>query len=146
MSLWFPDFTCDFVHVKQSAYHQNYYVVPMGPAVICGFCMQNSDFWTRITSLYGSQTSPVVMRIQNSVISIRMTSLYGSQLSSVAFVCKQSLLDQTYKSLWVPDPTCGFGMQKSDFWTRITSLYWSQTSPVILCMQNSVINNRITSL
>ena len=22
-------------------------------------CMQNSDFWIRITSLYGSQTSPV---------------------------------------------------------------------------------------
>ena len=29
---------------------------------------------------------------------------------------------------------------------RINSLYWSQTSPVVLCMQNSVISNRITFL
>ena len=27
---------------------------------MCGFCIQNSDFWTRITSLYVSQTSPVL--------------------------------------------------------------------------------------
>ena len=27
------------------------------PALICGFCVQNNDFKTRITSLYVSQTS-----------------------------------------------------------------------------------------
>ena len=32
---------------------------PWVPALICGFCMQNSDIMTRITSLYWSQTSPV---------------------------------------------------------------------------------------
>ena len=30
--------------------------------------------------------------------------------------------------------------------TRITSQYWSQTTPVDLCMQNSVLSVRITSL
>ena len=29
------------------------------PAIICGFCMQNSYFRTRITSLYGTQLSPM---------------------------------------------------------------------------------------
>ena len=73
--------------------------------------MQNSDFMTRITSLYGSQvssvilacktetldqrfkslrvqTSPVILCMQNSVPSIRITSLYRSLPSSVVFPCK----------------------------------------------------------
>ena len=48
-------------------------------------CMQNRDFRTRLTILYGSQTSPVVLCLQNSVIS---TSLYGFHTSSVIFGCK----------------------------------------------------------
>ena len=161
---------------------------------MCGFWMQNSDFWTGITSLYGSQTKPVILCMQNSVISTWITSLYGFQPSSVVFayktatlgaelqvsICprphlsfcacktawlaseilvsmgpspdvwildsKQRLLDRNNKSLWVPDKTCCFCIQNSDFWSRITSLNLSQTSPVVLCMQNSVISIRITSL
>ena len=83
-------------------------LVPMGPALICGFNMQNSDSWTRITCLHGSQTSAVVLWVESSVISIRFSCLYGSQPSSVFFACKQWLLDQNYKSLFVPDLTCRF--------------------------------------
>ena len=50
--------------------------------------MQNSDFCTRITSLYWSQTSPVVLCMQNSLISTGNTSLYWSQPSSVVFAGK----------------------------------------------------------
>ena len=85
--------------------------------------MQNSDFWTRITSLYGSQTWPVILCIYNSVISTRITRLYGYQLSSVV-LC----------------------IQNSDLMTTIACVYGSQTSPVIFCMQNSVPSIRITSL
>ena len=52
---------------------------------------------------------------------------------------KQRLLEQNYKSLWVPDLMCGFWMQSSNLWTGITRLYESQTEPVVLCLQNSVI-------
>ena len=31
------------------------------PALICSYCMQKSDIWIKITSLYASQTSPVVL-------------------------------------------------------------------------------------
>ena len=62
------------------------------PALICGFCMQNSEFWSRITSLYGSQTSPVILCMYNIVLSIRITSLYGSPPSSVDFDCKTASL------------------------------------------------------
>ena len=72
---------------------------------------------------------------------------------------KQRLLDQNYKSLWVPDLTCRFVLGNSVISTRntslhgfpvlicgLTNLYWFQTSPVALCMQNIVISTRITSL
>ena len=156
--------------------------------------MQNSDVWIRLTNLYWSQTSPVVLCMQYSIISIRMTCLYGTQPLSVAFACKtetfgaelqvcmgpwlhlsfcacktawltsellvskgpsprlwfldakQRLLHQNNESLWVPDLTCRFSTQNSEFCTRITNLYGYKASPVILCMQNSVISIRITGL
>ena len=95
----------------------------MGPIRHLWFLNANSDFWTRITSLEGSQTWSVVLCMKNRVISTGKTSLYGTQPSSVIFTCK----------------TATFG-----HW--ITSLYGSQTSPVILCMLNSMISTRITSL
>ena len=96
----------------------------MGPSpLICGFCMQNSNFRTRITSLYRFQTSPMFFCIQNSDFSTRIAILYGSQPSSVV-LC----------------------IHNSGIMTRINSLNGSQTLPVILCLQNSVISTRITSL
>ena len=104
----------------------------MSPSPHLCFCIQISDFWTRITNLYWSQTSPVVLCMQYSVISTRNTCLYGSQPLSVVFACitatfgpeykfsmgtrphlsflhaKQRLLDQNNKSLWVPDMTYRF--------------------------------------
>ena len=57
------------------------------PAFTSGFCMQNSDFWPKITNLYGSLT-PVALCMQYSVIRTRNTCLYGSQPLSVVFACK----------------------------------------------------------
>ena len=85
--------------------------------------MQNSAFRTRLTSLYRSQTSSVVLSIHNSVLSTRINRLYRFQPSPVV-LC----------------------MQNSDFWTRITSLYASHSWPVILYMYKSVISIRNTSL
>ena len=90
------------------------------PVLICCFWMQNSDFWTRITSLYGSQIPPIVLCMQNSVSSIRITGLYGFQPSSVV-LC----------------------MQNSDFMTWLTSLYVYQTSFEVLSTHNSVLSTRI---
>ena len=93
------------------------------PALICGFHIQNRALSTWITSLYGSQTSPVVVYIQNSVICTRMTSLYWFQPSSVV-LC----------------------IQNSNFRTRFTSLYGSQTSSAVLSSHNSVLSTRTKSL
>ena len=47
---------------------------------------------TRINSLFGSQTSPVVLYMQNNGISIRITSLYRYQPSFGVFACKTATL------------------------------------------------------
>ena len=119
------------LHAKQRLLEQNYKSV-WDQDHTCGFCMQNSAFWTRVTSLYGTQTWPVVLCMYNSGLNIRITSLYGSQPSSVVFACKtvwlasellvsmgpsphvwfldakQRLFDRNNKSLLVPAITCGF--------------------------------------
>ena len=129
--------------------------------------MQNSDFWSRITSLYGSQIWPVVLCMYKSVLIIRIISLYGSQHSSVVFACKTapfgpelhvSVCTRPHLSFCACNTTwlapeslvsmgpSGFCIQNSVFWSRITTLYWSQTTPVVFCMQYSVISTRITCL
>ena len=108
--------------------------------------MQNSDFWTPITNLYGSQTSPVVLWMQYIVISTRITCLWVPNLIC-GFCMQNSDFRTRITSLcrWIY-PTCGFCMQNSVFWTRITSLCGSQTSPAIFCMENSVPSIKNTSL
>ena len=106
--------------------------VSMGPSTHLRFCIPNSEFWPRITSLYGSQTSPALLCNQNGLICTRISSLYWFQPTSVVFACKTAwlaseslvsivpsphvwfldakhrLLDPNNKSLWVPDITCRF--------------------------------------
>ena len=120
-----------FLHAKQRLLEQNYKNLCV-PALICGFCIHNSAFWTRISSLYGSQTSSVVLSTHNCVLNTRIKRLYVFQPSHVVLcmqnsdfstwiaslygpsphLCflhaKQRLLDPNNKSLRVPDITCRF--------------------------------------
>ena len=147
----------------------NYYSL-LVPALICGFCMQNSDFWTGIQVSMGTRShlsfcaNKTAWLAPESLVSMGSclhrwfcafkTAPLGPKLHvsmgpspHVWFLdAKQRLLDWNYKALWVQDPSCCFCMQNSAFWIRITSLYVSQTSPDILCMQNSVISIGNTSL
>ena len=78
------------------------------PALTCGFWMQNSDFLTRTTSLYGSQPSPVVLHRQISTISTRNTCLYWSQHSSVVFACKTATFGAELQVSIGPRPHLSF--------------------------------------
>ena len=106
-SLRFPDFTNRFVLAKRRDLHQNDKSI-LVPDLICGFCMQNSDFWSRITNLYGSQPWSVVLWVQKCDFRGRIACLYGYQNSPAI--------------LW---------MKKSVISFRNTSLYWSQPSSVV---------------
>ena len=134
--LWFCTFTTATLWPE--------WIVSTGPRPHLSLDRQKSTFSTRISSLHGSRTSPVVLCKQNNVISIRNTCLYGTQPSSVVFACKttwlaseilvsmglsphlwflhakQRILDQNYKSLWVPDFTVDLVMQKGMLRSRMT--------------------------
>ena len=93
--------------------------------------MLNSAFWTRITSLYGSQTSPIVLCMKNSVICPRMIYLYMFQALSVVLSSHNSVLSTRIKRQYCLQPSpVVLGMQNSGFRTRITSLCRSKTPPV----------------
>ena len=77
-----------FLHAKRRLLDQNDKSLRV-PAIISGFCMQNNNFWITITSLYGSQTSPVFLCMKNSEFCHRITSLCRSQTSPV-FLCMQN--------------------------------------------------------
>ena len=111
-SLWVPDIDLSFCACKTAWFAPEWHVYMGSSPHLCLFFMQNGDFMTRLTSIYGSQISsvvlsthnsvlstrinrvywfhpsPVVLCMQNSVISNWITSLYGSLPSSVFFACK----------------------------------------------------------
>ena len=95
----------------------------MGPCPHLWLLHAKQRILVQSTSLYGYQTSLVVLCMQNGVIYTRMTSLHGFQPSSVLFC-----------------------LQNSDFKTRLTSLYGSQSSSVVLSTHNSVLSTRIKRL
>ena len=70
--------------------------------------MQNSMLSNKITSLYGNQTSPVVLCMQNSVLRFRITSLNLSQLSSVVLACKTATLGSELQVCMGPSPHLWF--------------------------------------
>ena len=88
-SLWVPDITCRCVH-------------------------ENSVIRTRISSLYVSQASSVVLSTHNCVLNTKTKRLSWFQPSPVV--------------LW---------MQNSDFRTRITSLCGSKTQPVVFACKTA---------
>ena len=96
------------------------------------FCMQNRVISTRITSLYASQPLSVVFACKTAWFALEWKVCVGSSYHLWFSACKtawlapellvsmgpsphlwflgakQRLLDQNYKSLWVPDLTCRF--------------------------------------
>ena len=72
------------------------------------FCIQNNAFSTRIASLYGSQPSSVVVALKTAPLAPELQVSMGPSLHLYFLHAKQRILDQNYKSLWVPDLSCRF--------------------------------------
>ena len=68
---------------------------------------------TRINSLYGSQTSPVVLCMQNKVISLRNTILHRSLPSSAVFACQTAALGPEFQVSMGPRPHLWFFVFKA---------------------------------
>ena len=106
-SLLVPDITCSFVPPMQCDYHQNYMSLWV-LALLCGFCIQNSTFWSRITSLYWSQPSSVVFACKTATFSLEYKSLWVPDLTFRFVYAKQRDLHKNKKTISVPALTCGF--------------------------------------
>ena len=74
--------------------------------------MQNSDYGTRIASLYGSQPSSVGFAFKTATLAPELQISKGPSSHLCFLLAKQRLLGQNYKSLWVPDHSCRFAHAK----------------------------------
>ena len=132
--------------------------------------MQNSVLRYRMTLVYWSQPSSVVLCIQNSDFSIRITSLYGSQPSFVVFACKTATLGLELQvslgprpHLWFfafktatlasellvsigPSPHWWLSHAKQRLLDQNCKLLWVPAHICGFCMQNSNLRSRITNL
>ena len=120
-----------FLHAKQRLLEQNYKYLCV-PALICGFYIHNSAFWTRISSLYGPRlhlwfwahiTACLTQEYKDYMCSsprlwfcaCKTATLAHELLVSMGpsphlcfLLAKQRLLEQNYKSVWDPDLICRF--------------------------------------
>ena len=62
----------------------------MVPALICGFCMQNNDFWIRIASLYRSQTLSFVFACKTATFGSELQISMGPRLRLLIFECQSA--------------------------------------------------------
>ena len=85
--------------------------------------MQNSVFWIRITSLYGSQTSPGDCTCETARLAPELLNLHWSQTSPVV-LC----------------------MQNNMICIRITGLYWSQPSLEVFEYKTATLGPELPSL
>ena len=109
--------------------------------------MQNSDFWTRITNLYGSQATPVVLCMQYSVISTRITCPYGSQPLSEVFACKTASFGAELQVSIGPRHDLSFlWLKKSVISTWNTSLYRSKPSSEVFTCKKGLLDPNNNSL
>ena len=119
----------------------------MDPSPHLWFLHAKQRLWTRITNLYGSQTSPVILCMQYSVISTRITCLYGSQPLSMVFGCTTATFGSKLLVSMGPSHNLSFlCMQNSVISTCITSLYRSQPSSVVFACKTATFGPEYKSL
>ena len=130
-SLWVPAITCGFMHAKQRDYHLNYRCLWVS-ALVCVFCMPNSAFGPELQVSMGPRrhlsscacktawfapkwqvhkgSSPLLWFCvcKTATLGLELQVSAGEETPPVVSACKQRLLDQNNKSLWVPDLTCDF--------------------------------------
>ena len=81
-----------FVHAKQRLLEQNYKSLWV-PALICGFCIQNSNCSTRIACLYGSLPSSVVFACKTAPFSSELQVYICPRLLLLICECKPVCFD-----------------------------------------------------
>ena len=119
------------LHAKEHILDQNFKSLWV-PDLICGFEMHNCVINTRLKRLYWFQPSSVFVFMQNSDFMTKLTSLYGSHTSSVVLSTHNSVLStRINRAYWFHPSPVVLCMQNNDFRTRFTSLCGSKTPHVV---------------
>ena len=129
--------------------------------------MKNSVVSTRITSLLGSQPSSLVFACKIASLGPELQFSKGARPRLWLFAfktatlapelqvsmgpsphlwflhAKERLLDQNYKSPWVPDLTCRLVHANNVISIRITSLYWLQTLSVVFACKTAPFGSEL---
>ena len=120
--------------------------ISMGPSPDLWLLLANHDFWIWIPNLYGSQTWPWFCACKTAWLAAEILVSMGPIPQLLFCVRKTTTLAPKLQVSMDPSPHLWLLRAKRDFWIWIPNLYGSQTWPMVLCMQNSVISNRNTSL
>ena len=108
--------------------------------------MQNSDLWTRITSLYGSQTSPAILCVQIAWLAPEILVSKGSGTHLWFCACKTATLGPDLQVCMGRRPHLWFRTHITVCLAQVSSLYVFQPSPVVLFMQYSDFRTGFKSL
>ena len=107
----------------------------------CGFCMQNSDFWTRITSLYGSQTLHLWFSACKTACLASELQVYMGPSPHLWFLhAKQRLMEPELQVSMGESQTSSVGFVHENqrrFWTEWQVSMGSKLHLWFFCMQNS---------
>ena len=107
-SLRVPDIDLSFCACKTAWFAPEWYVYMVSSPHLCLFFMQNSDFMTRLRSIYGSQISSVVLSTHNSVLSTRINRVYWFHPSPVVLCMQNGVISTWITSLYESLPSSVF--------------------------------------
>ena len=110
------------------------------------FCMQNNLLSISNISLYGSQPSSVVFACKSATLGPKLHISIGPSPHLRISACKTACLASELFVSMGPSPHLWFLHAKERLLDPNNKSLWSQRSSVVLCMQYSVISNRITCL
>ena len=118
--------------------------VSMGPSPHLWFyAFTTATLWPELIVSMGPRPHLSFWACKTKWLTSELPVSMGPSLHLWILHAKQRLLDQNYKSLWVPALICGFCIQNSDFWIRITSLYGSQPSSVVFAFKTATLASEI---
>ena len=141
-----PRHNLSFCACKTARFAAEWQVCMGSSPPLCFFNMQNSDFRTRLTSLYVSQTSLWFWAHITACLAQEKKDCMGSSPHVWFCACKSATLAPELLVSIGPSPHLRFLHAKQRNLDQHPSLYGYHTSPVVLCAQNNVISIRITSL
>ena len=113
------------------------------PALVCVFACKTASLVPELQVSIGLRPHLWFFAFKMGTLAPELQVSMGSSSHLRFLHAKQRLLNQIYKSLWVPGIIYGFVHKNSDFRIRITSIYGSQPSFVAFACKTATLGPEI---